>query len=60
MCALGCRESKFVVKEPGWGAVRWDDDLMAMLSKPSPRPLTTPRAAALPGVIYGLLFGASR
>ena len=31
---------------------------MAMSSKPSPRQLTTPRAAALAGVIFALLFGA--
>src|SRR6201987_6251870 len=31
---------------------------MAMSSKPSPRPLTTPRAAAVAGVIFALLFGA--
>jgi hypothetical protein len=32
---------------------------MAMSSKPSPRQLTTPRAAALAGVIFALLFGAA-
>ena len=31
---------------------------MAMSSKPSPRQLTTPRAAAVAGVIFALLFGA--
>ena len=31
---------------------------MAMSSQPSPRPLTTPRAAALAGVVFALLFGA--
>jgi hypothetical protein len=31
---------------------------MANSSKPSPRPLTTPRAAAAAGVIFALLFGA--
>ena len=31
---------------------------MAMSSKPRPRQLTTPRAAALAGVIFALLFGA--
>ena len=31
---------------------------MAMSSKPSPQPLTTPRAAAVAGVIFALLFGA--
>ena len=31
---------------------------MAMSSKPSPRQLTTPRAAALAGVIFAVLFGA--
>jgi hypothetical protein len=29
-----------------------------MSSKPSPRQLTTPRAAAVAGVIFALLFGA--
>ena len=29
-----------------------------MASKPSPRQLTTPRAAAVAGVIFALLFGA--
>ncbi len=32
---------------------------MVMSSKPSPRPLTTPRAAAVAGVIFALLFGAA-
>ena len=31
---------------------------MTMSSKPRPRPLTTPRAAAVAGVIFALLFGA--
>ena len=31
---------------------------MAMSSQPSPRQLTTPRAAAVAGVIFALLFGA--